>query len=214
MFLIFPCCCRGNLKKRLVTLDGQLEERKGRIKLQKVFVKRKKRILNQLQPKKKCRDHKFHDSPGVRRRDILDSQTSLGLLASQESHPMSQLHLSLTPSQESQRTSPLGITLSPPCLLSPMCSLEMSPLTQTSPPPSSHNTFGHRRTNWQAILSPEAGTKWNKLCDNISVALAVVAGKHSLSREEISAVADNLHAAQRIVEQIGATKHSGYLQTI
>ena len=28
-------------------------------------------------PKKKCRDHKFHDSPGVRRRDILDSQASL-----------------------------------------------------------------------------------------------------------------------------------------
>ena len=151
MFLIFHCCCRDNLEKRLVTLDGKLEERKGRIKLQKVFVKRKKRILNQLQPKKKracrkkkCRNHKFHDSPGVRRRDILDSQASLGLLASQESHPMSQLHLSLTPSQESQRTSPLGITLSPPCLLSPMCSLEMSPLTQTSPPPSSHNAFGHR----------------------------------------------------------------------
>lgn len=209
----FPCCCRGNLEKRLATLEGQLKERKGRIKLHKVFIKRKKSILNQLQPKKKrvrrkkikkCRGHNFHESAVVGRGDILDSQVSLGLLASQESILMSQFLLSPAASQVSQLESPLAKTSSPPCL-TPMSSLEMPSQTQTSPAPSPPNVFAPRRSKLEVISSPE---KWNELCGSIREALAVVVGKHSLSRAEISSVTDSLLSAQQLVEQIRATNHS------
>ena len=218
----FPCCCRGNLEKRLATLEGQLKERKGRIKLHKVFIKRKKSILNQLQPKKKrvrrkkkkkCRGHNFHESALVGRGDILDSQVSLGLLASQESILMSQFLLSPAASQVSQLESPLAKTSSPPCL-TPMSSLEMSPQTQTSPAPSPPNVFAPRRSKLEVISSPEAGTKWNELCGNIREALAVVVGKHSLSRAEISSVTDSLLSAQHLVQQIRATNKRGHSQAI
>ena len=223
------CVYRGNLEKRLATIDNQMIERK-KIKLDKVFVRPKKRVLNQLHPKnkrtrrlkkkkKKKRRHRQH----APRRHILDSQASLDLLldsqtqlsqlSQQHQETSQQLSISPTPSQEYNPASQLCLSLSAPTRSSPIMSLEMPPLTQTSPSPLQQTSPPHPATAWDKILSP-CNTKQllNRMRGNISVALTAVDGKTSLSRKEIAGVTEALHAAQRQAEQIARLQCDDYLQ--
>ena len=218
--------CRGNLEKRLGNLERRLEAGKH-IYGSKVFIRRKKRVLNAPQPKRKrsrrTKKNRRKDQPTARPvtpgLDFLDSQGDIFFPTpsqiSELSQKNSQVCLTLSPTRTdsppaSQQlghpaSQQLCLSLSPPARLSPMLSLEMPPLTQVSPPPSRQASPLHAGTSpFASIFS--AGKlmgRWNLMRDNISAALTAMEGKHSLSREEITNVTGSLHVALRAATKIG-----------
>lgn len=181
-----------------------------------MFVRKKKRILNQLAPSRKrvCKriskkEGRIPDSLD----SFLDSQGSLGLFNGSQSPQRTHIPLS-------QKQAQLSLSLNVPAPLSPISSLEVP---NTSPLQLTQRSQHHARTDWAYLLSPtpvEAHTLLQSLREQLQDAVhGIEEVKRSLSHEAIAEVNDCLQSClrytQKIADQLGEHQlGDGNLQAI
>ena len=203
--LITVCVCRGNLDKRLTTLEAQLNDCSVRkVHLNKVFVGPKRRVMNKFEPQKKRARHKKKKKNRRNRQSsplggILDSQCSLGSLfdsqaqMSQEEEQAAQ-QLSQFISQDNTPASDLNLTLSPPAASSPIRSVEIPP------------------NDWDKVSIPFPKELLTRVRGNINLVLHVMDGQKGLSEQVLAGCMDVLQTVQWQAEQMARILRSDEFQ--